>query len=299
MEVCCVGVAQVRHKGTGVVHSIQPDQLHWSAEVDVENDLGSEVRHLGEALVEGVGLLVWELVEYPEGQQFSYQVNLGGHELVQDFSCYINRDQFVEDALERDMEEYFNSLPASNKDVLSIYEKSMQEMAGLSLSGILDDKYSIINRMVFSQYISIMETYLCDKIVMSCYENVDVLIGLSERSGLFSGEKVRLSDVLKDKDYAKNIVIDKLRRVIYHDLDKVEKLFGAAFKKGFFPSLAVKKELARYVKYRHDCVHRNGVSIDGGKHSFSEMDLHRVRICIDSLVKHVDFFIENPDWDAF
>jgi hypothetical protein len=58
-------------------------------------------------------------------------------------------------------------------------------------------------------------------------------------------------------------VTDYLRSLVFHDLERVDFLYRAVFSSGILKDDIDKGKLFAAIRYRHDCVHRNGIDKSG------------------------------------
>lgn len=72
-----------------------------------------------------------------------------------------------------------------------------------------------------------------------------------------------LPEIVADPDLINREVKAYLKGLIYHRLDQVTRIYQIALDVDVWPSSVVKTELFKAVRYRHDCVHRNGYTPDG------------------------------------
>lgn len=123
----------------------------------------------------------------------------------------------------------------------------------------------LINRMVFAQAISAFEAYLGDALLLSVMRSPAAADGLMKRDKVLSEVRLSLFEVSKNPEIVTEKVRGRLKAVLYHNLDAVERLFFSAFEIKFFEPGDKKSRdiLFQAIKYRHDCVHRNGRDLDG------------------------------------
>jgi hypothetical protein len=147
----------------------------------------------------------------------------------------------------------------------------------------------MLSRMIYSQLIATMEAYLSDKILKVATTHTEIKQRLAKNAGFVQGLTVKLSDILLDPSLGENSFKIGLQSVLYHDLEKVEKLYNVAFKCPFFPPAGdIKNQLEAAVKKRHDCVHRNGTDKEGLVHQFDETMIRDLAKNIAALVNHLE-----------
>lgn len=152
------------------------------------------------------------------------------------------------------------------EDPLTICLTTLDQIASLLTDKPthIDDP-QLLNRMVFSQAITALETYLFDTLVRRVLADRVALIRLLERDKQINQEKFTLRTIAANERFLEEQARKYLASVLYHNLEKVNFLYDAALgfsMKATEPSWEVLLEAA---SYRHDCVHRNGVAADGRK----------------------------------
>lgn len=195
---------------------------------------------------------------------------------------------FIEHDREPDDYEEFllNYFPAN--DTVGAFEEARSELLTL-LAAYQPGPESMLSRMIYSQLIATMEAYLSDKILKLATIHTEIKQRLARSAGFVQGQTVKLSDVLLDPAFGENSFKIGLQSVLYHDLEKVKKLYNVAFQCPFFPpSGDIKNQLEAAVKIRHDCVHRNGTDKEGFVHQFDETMIRDLATNIAALVDHLE-----------
>jgi hypothetical protein len=150
-----------------------------------------------------------------------------------------------------------------SKEPYSIYLATHGECARYLFSHGGDGS-SLINRMVFSQYIAALEAYLSDTLIGTVIDDKSALIALSAKDKRLTERKFSMSEFIEDPDLIRKMIAH-LKDVIYHDLHKVDYLYRIVFEIDLIALLGSDGTAAMLsaVKYRHDCVHRNGKNKEG------------------------------------
>lgn len=93
MSIVARGVARIRHADTGVVYTIDADELDWNEVGADERQMGSEVTH--EATIDHpeLGLLTWTVWEYPLGMENDREVDVGRHAVLETFQISLVDDE--------------------------------------------------------------------------------------------------------------------------------------------------------------------------------------------------------------
>jgi hypothetical protein len=141
-----------------------------------------------------------------------------------------------------------------------------------------------LRSMLYANVITIMETFLSDYLI--CWlEKDELLVNNLTRYDQFRKEKFSLSELISLNVSIKQIVIDKMKEVIYHNLPLVSHIYSAVFNIRF-PEIG---ELVKAVENRHDIVHRNGIINDGvieRRKQYSKEDI--MKLVVDLQVFLID-----------
>lgn len=147
----------------------------------------------------------------------------------------------------------------------------------------------ILNRMVFSQVVALMEAYLSDRLLRLVTDYREIKARVIAGGDFLKDQKLTLAEALVDPGMAEAQFRLGLQKILYHDLPKVEKLYKIALKNDAFPSdLTLRQTLDEAIKIRHDCVHRNGRSTDGLAHSISKLMTNELVRAVNGLVQHIE-----------
>lgn len=155
--------------------------------------------------------------------------------------------------------------------------KEMFDQNAKDLRNIIDNNATqsggdTINRMIFTQIVTILEAYLCDNLIKGLINNPALLVSFSKKDSEISKRKISVSEVLRDSDVAKNLIVQSLINRVYHRFGRDKKKeegvphwYRSAFGFSLTPSPDDIKILREYAGLRHDCVHRNGKTKDEKK----------------------------------
>ncbi len=155
------------------------------------------------------------------------------------------------------------------KDPHSVFVSTYKQMSDLLAQDIETEDSQLISRMVFTQIISAMEAYLCDALIQNVIADKKRILKLCDRYDALKQKTYILPQLASQEksldDFIKNEVKESLKGIVYHDIDKVEKLYQYGLDLELIPQNEKKSELKKAIHYRHDCVHRNGMKKDDGE----------------------------------
>jgi hypothetical protein len=255
MKVYCSGKARIRHEQTGKVHAIRSEELNWDLVGGDERQMGQENHY--QAVIEHshLGVLRWSLWEYPVGIENYRDSDVGKHQIIEDFDYGLQHeepppDDWVAYPIPKDPFTIFLASYGQTRDLLT----SHGSFAGTDL----------LNRMVFSHQITALEAYLGDTLINEVLRDVNAITRLIQNDSDLKQMKFTLPEIAANPDIVKDRVRDHLRSILYHNLPKVDALYGIALQLRILPLAGSEKDdLFQAVNLRHDCVHRNGVDRDG------------------------------------
>lgn len=150
-------------------------------------------------------------------------------------------------------------------DSYAFFNESYRQAAQVLVEHGGETGAHMVNRMVFAQQISALEAYLGDTLMHGVEADKDALQRLIETDKELLSEKVTLAEIAKNPDLLKDRVKLHLRKVLYHNLQKVDFLYRTAFDIRILGSKEENTHLLQAIKHRHDCIHRNGMDQDGNR----------------------------------
>jgi len=115
-----------------------------------------------------------------------------------------------------------------------------------------DDLSSLQFKLIYSHLITILETYLSDALINTILSN-DTFIEIFVKT-FYKEEKIQLNKVLETAKNIKNIIKKSLLGIVYHRLEKVEKIYKDTLKISFIDTTDIEK----IISCRHNLIHRNG-----------------------------------------
>lgn len=255
MLITTSGSAKIQHKFTKQIFIIESDELEWDVVASDERQMGQHIQY--EALVEheDLGILTWELHEYPMGAQNYSNTDVGEHHLIRDLNYELtnepNFDDWVDYQASDDPHTIFMDTYHHTNDLLA------------DIGGENGDH--LVNRMIFSQMVAALEAYLSDTLINAVLADNAVITKLLAENKDLKEQKFTLSDINADSDIVAKYVQKYLRQILYHNLAKVSYLYSAALGIDLLDQTTDKQKLYKAIQYRHDCVHRNGRTSDAEK----------------------------------
>lgn len=176
-----------------------------------------------------------------------------------------------------------------NKDYFLAYNNSIREIKLLLKESHIADNL-IIKKLIFSNIITILETYLSDLLITEVNSQEKLQVRLVEKSDIFKNKKIEKRDIFKVKKNLKNDIIEELNKISYHSLRKVIPIFLNVLNIDFRPKI---KNLPKDIMKRHDIIHRNGKNKNGVK---TEITIENISLLIqevDNIVQYIEFEKNN------
>lgn len=151
----------------------------------------------------------------------------------------------------------------------SSYEKTVEE---------------VFYRLLYSNIIAIMETYLSDAFINTVMKDKILIRRLIESDPEFQKRKLTISEIYTCLDKIENTVREYLLDIIYHNIWVVKNMYKCVLNIDFPEDM---QEVNIAVMTRHDIVHRNGKSRKTGKiHEFSKNEVLK---CIGDITKFINY----------
>ncbi|MCC0180286.1 hypothetical protein LEO76_01745 [Aeromonas hydrophila] len=147
------------------------------------------------------------------------------------------------------------------------------------------NKSALIQRMIFLNVITSMETYLSDTMKRHVLNRHAIKRRFVESFNAFN-KNIKESDVFGFMDGLDKKLVDEIDGISFHNVDKVSGLFKNVLL-CYFPEGKI-PELQNYIQIRHDIVHRNGRSTDGLMVTVTQDDVNKVIRLVHRVVKHID-----------
>jgi hypothetical protein len=149
-----------------------------------------------------------------------------------------------------------------------------------------------LNRMLYANIITAMESYLSDVFIKVVLSNEERLRKFVETTKEFQNQKISLSDIFIKMDGLKGEVTDYLAALSFHNLAKVEALYKATLNVEF--SKDSTRRIHKAIAIRHDIVHRNGKNSNDGKyHKIGHDDIKSLAAEVNRFLREIDKQLRN------
>ena len=146
-----------------------------------------------------------------------------------------------------------------------------------------------LERILYSNLITLMEVYLQDAFSQKIFSNQDVLKRHVQKSGRYNDIKFPMSALFDKHDTIDLIVKEELSRHLWHDLPKTAKMYNKTLNVTFSDHSKIEEAIGK----RHDFVHRNGKNTDGEEIALDKNEISNLIERIREFTAHIDEQI-NP-----
>lgn len=124
----------------------------------------------------------------------------------------------------------------------------------------------VLLKMIYSNIITLFETYLSDLVINIVNSDQDSLRKIVEDYGIFDKEKIEKGEIFKLFGGIKGSVIGELQKISFHNLGDVIPLYKRGLSIDFSGKIS---GLPEAIEVRHDIVHRNGRDFQGNAHTIT------------------------------
>ena len=201
----------------------------------------------------------------------------------------LNRGSLIEQrVLDMIDMEFDDIISLSNSEIYPTFKDSLQKISELNLLNLegKEDLQSYMKYMLYSNTITALETYLCDRFISLVKSKDKHLRSFVQTFKDFKKEKFTTSEIFKKYDEIETKSSDAMKDVLYHDLGKVSGMYRDTFGIQF----PVFQEVMKSVMIRHDLVHRSGKTKDGNFHT---VDKNLINEVVDNCIEFVDLLEEE------
>ena len=171
------------------------------------------------------------------------------------------------------------------------FETFLSDMGEIKL--IIEENTSryqqTINRMLFVQIVTCLETYLSDTLIISIDKDRQKLERFVSSFNDYKSKSIPYNHLIEEYFNLRNKVIGTLKEIRYHNIPKVQSIYKNVF--GIeFPEVS---EICKIIDLRHDLVHRNGKDKDGAVLTISKEMLLNTYSKVYEFVKTIEEEIES------
>jgi len=187
----------------------------------------------------------------------------------------------------RRLQEYLLDSAFSNKNCYEVFSENLANLRLLAKAKVLGPARTthLYRGMIFAATVTALETYLCDTFRGRIANEEKLRTKYLLSSPELKERKFSIEDILSWNGRIEAKIDEHLSDIVWHNLGKVSQMYRAALGVRFPTSL---DDVYRAVARRHDIVHRNGRTKDGGIEVVRDSDLNRCFDSIAAFVKHLE-----------
>jgi len=151
-------------------------------------------------------------------------------------------------------------------DEFNVCIQGMRNLMGQSSPNLRDRQ--LLNRVIFCQIFTALEAYLSDTLINFVDSSVDAQTKIYETDKEMKSKTFLGVNILKDNELPKKHLLTYLRNLSFHNFPLVDRMFQNVLRTSLFKNDEDRALMNKARNFRHDCVHRNGKTVDGIKHDF-------------------------------
>ncbi|ENP8324489.1 hypothetical protein M2G54_22145 [Vibrio vulnificus] len=180
---------------------------------------------------------------------------------------------------------------SENKEFHNTFLQATFEIESLSEAKLIDRRLQTqMNRLLYSNVITALETYLSDALFNIVMSNPDLIQKVIETSPEFKNQKFDLSDIYKKYSSLESLASEYLVNIIYHNISKVSQIYKSVLGVNFPKKLS---PIYKAITIRHDIIHRNGKDKNGQSIILDKGDVHQLLQDVRAFVAEVNLQIPS------
>lgn len=191
----------------------------------------------------------------------------------------------IED-IEDDYFKDYSEIVESNSLFFDTFYTQMEANKRLFENFVLAPDLEIsLNKLLFVNIITCLETYLSDALINSVLDNECYLKKFVENFKDYTETSFKLSDIYKKFENLKKLVKEDLYKLMYHNIFKIKPIYKTTFDIDFPENIS---DVAKKISMRHHLVHRNGKDQNGNQIIITKEELNQTYNLIFDFVKEID-----------
>jgi hypothetical protein len=187
---------------------------------------------------------------------------------------------------EKEYSLYESYIISPNKEFYNTFLQSTFEIEALVEAKLQGSRLrKSLNRLLYANVISALETYLSDAFINIVMSNPALIRKVVETTPEFKKRKFDLSEIYIRYDSLETQVGEYLANVIYHDLAKVKNMYMSVLGIEFPDDLS---KMYAAISNRHDVVHRNGKNKNGNTLEIGKEEITALIFISREFVEHIN-----------
>lgn len=191
----------------------------------------------------------------------------------------------IED-IEDDYFEDYSEIVESNTSFFDTFYIQMEANKRLFENSVLAPDLEItLDKLLFANIITCLETYLSDALINIVLNNENYLKRFVENFKDYKDNSLKLCDIFKKMESLKKQVKEDLFALMYHNLPKIKEIYKTTLNIDFPNNIG---DVMKKIYVRHHLVHRNGKDRDGNQIIITKDELNQTYDLIFKFVKEID-----------
>lgn len=188
--------------------------------------------------------------------------------------------------IENDYFEDYSEIVESNTSFFDTFCIQMEANKRLfEISVLASDMKTTLNKLLFANIITCLETYLSDALINTVLGTEIYLKRFVENFKDYKDCSFKLCDIYKKIENLKKLVKKDLYELMYHNLPKIKEIYKTILNIDFPNTIG---DIMTKIHIRHHLVHRNGKNQDGDQVIVKKEELNQTYDLIFEFVKEID-----------
>lgn len=203
------------------------------------------------------------------------------------YSDDLDEDTEIEvENIENDYFEDYSEIVESNTSFFDTFCIQMETNKRLfEISVLASDMKTTLNKLLFANIITCLETYLSDALINTVLGTEIYLKRFVENFKDYKDSSFKLCDIYKKIENLKKQVKEDLFALMYHNLPKIKAIYKTTLNIDFPNNI---DDVMKKIYVRHHLVHRNGKDQDGNQIIITKDELNQTYDLIYNFVKEID-----------
>ncbi|MDO9230770.1 MAG: hypothetical protein Q7U03_14550 [Syntrophales bacterium] len=182
-------------------------------------------------------------------------------------------------------DDYFYSVIYDNYEFTETLKNNLNSIKKLLKIELPSELEQHMNKMLFVNVITILETFLSDAFIGTVLKDKELLKDFVRLNPDFSERKLTLNEIFERIDNVEKEVKTYLLELIWHNLAKVQKMYFSVLHIDFPKDMRL---IYKGIAIRHDIVHRNGKTKSGKVIIITHEDLINIMDEVNSFAETID-----------
>lgn len=185
----------------------------------------------------------------------------------------------------------------SPDDEFYVTMEGMRHLMASQSPSEYDDQ--LLNRVIFTQIITAIETYLSDTLLNVVDDDVEAQQKIYATDKKMQKVVFKASKLLTDAQLPKKHLMVYLQSVSFHEFPMIDNLYQISLSTSIFANDEDRRLMNKARILRHHCVHRNGKDTKGTKlRNFNNEYIKSIADAADRMIFHIRSALTSRDFEA-